>query len=182
MRMNRWLVVSSLVLAVLLVSARPAAAGMALGLDLNASKLVGSNTKGAGPGFGGNLRLGYELPIPVLNLQPGVLLRYNKWKYDSAGVSGNLTDVDGMVGGRVALGALLKLTGQAFVGYGQLKPGGGLSGDTVKGASVLVGVGLGIGLPVIQVGIHVDYNKLVADSDKSATQWIAGGADLTLTF
>ena len=156
-------------------SAGEAHAGMALGLDLNGSKMLGTAGEGLKTGFGANLRLGYALPIPLIDIQPGILLRYNKWPGDTVG---DVTDLDGMVGGRVALGALITPFAQLYMGYGRIKTDAG----SETGPSILLGAGLDIGLPVISVGVHVDYNRVKITDEKDPTHWMSVGVDGTLSF
>jgi hypothetical protein len=186
MKRTLWLG-SALVLPLLLWASRPAHAGTFVGVDANAAKIVGDGSEAFAVGYGGNIRAGWEVPIPVLTIQLGALFRYDQWAAATQGVSGTLKATDIMVGGRAGIGVLLKPWVGAYFGYGHLSSdiGGASAGD--GGSAILLGGGLDIALPIVAVGIHVDWNKDSVTFGNGSTQssangWVGAGANLTLSF
>ena len=172
-------------LALLALGPREARAGVFVGVDANASKLVGDGSDAFDLGYGGSVRGGYELPIPILTIQLGGLFRYNRWTLADPALNGTLTGTDFLVGGRAGVGAFLKPWAQFFIGYGHLSSEVMGQSASDSGTALLIGGGLDIALPVVSVGVHVDWNKDVIDTQgtqQSGGSWVAFGGNLTLSF
>ncbi len=187
--MKTLLLSTSVLLGALVLAPASARADIFVGVDVNAAKLVGDGSDAFNIGYGGSVRGGYALPIPILKIELGGLFRYNRWglaDMNGMAVDGSLTATDIMVGGRAGIAFLIKPWVQFFIGYGHLSAEAAGQSNGQGGTAVLIGGGLDlISVSVISLGVHVDWNKDVIDtmgSTQIGSSWVAFGGNLTLTF
>jgi hypothetical protein len=164
---------------------RPAQAGLALGADINASKLIGDGSDNFNVGYGFNARAGLALPVPLLTLEAGALFRYDHWTLSDSTVDGSLKAYDILFGGRLGVGALLKPWVGFYIGYGHLSADLAGTSHSDSGLALLIGGGLDVSLWILAVGVHLDWNRDSIDTgagSQIATDWISVGAHATLSF
>jgi hypothetical protein len=173
----------TMILLALLTFPSAASAGPKLGIDVDLSVPVSMN--GVKVGVGGALRGGYDIDLAIVHVMPEVGLGLNKLTGDV----GPLV-FRGFLGGRLGIGALVRLDvfghiGYANVSYTDRSTGGGRDG---YGTPVFdVGVALDVtALPDLDLGIHASYNAAfgktgTADAPQSP-QWLGLGAHIAFGF
>jgi hypothetical protein len=168
---------------VLLMLAVPddARADVLVGADAGAAIAIGDwSVDPGGPGFDARIRLGYELPVPVVRLVAEVLGGYTAFPADDAG-NAPQNALTGRAGARIGIGGVIGPMLYGHVGYTYLH--GEASDYDVTTAGMSYDAGLAVDftlLPLLNVGIHGGYNA-VTERDSSAT-WIDAGAHVELSF
>ena len=155
--------------------ATQARAGVAIGADLTLGVPLGGGVSDMlNLGYGFDARVGYQLSLVVLKIQPEVVFSYMGFGDDNDGSS----VYRGMVGGRAALGLGLMPFVYAHIGYGNFSTG--LS--ALGGSALTYDVGGGIDfslLPLLSLGISGGYNVIQTDEPMS---WFSLGAHAQLSF
>lgn len=166
-------------LSFLLVSA-PGSAAAAPKLSLDADVAVPVTPERVSSGFGGGLRLGYELNAVIVSLTPEVGADYH-------GMTGDLAPgvLRGFAGGRVMFGALVKPGVYGHVGYAHVSYGD-VNGIDIpsRGAPTFDG-GLALDLtflPKIDLGAHAGYTLVTRNDDGPANGYLVAGLHAALVF
>lgn len=151
-------------------------------IALEADFALPVSVNGAKPGAGGALRGGYDIDLALVHVMPEIGLGFHKLT-DSAGPS----VFRGFAGGRVGVGAGVRLDGFAHIGYGYLgtpaPPFGAV--DSSYGAPILdAGLALDFTLiPVVDLGLHGSYNTALTQNGVADTpRWIGLGAHVAFAF
>ncbi len=153
-----------------LALARPAHAGLAVGADVYGAKALGDGSDSISIGYGFNGRLGYTLPVPVVDLTPEILVGYTRFSPDTG--SGSIGVTRAMAGGRVGVGAGFKPFAYWHIGYAH--PAAESAGVELAADVLCTQVGGGLdftALPLLNLGIQVGYNYA---SEGDATLTTAG--------
>ena len=173
--MKKLLVIAS-TLTVLLFTSQ-AHAAFALGADLKLGMPMGggvSEMLEVGYGFDG--RVGYNLSLAMIEVQPELVFSY--MRFGNEGESGS-TIYRGMAGGRAGLGLGLMPFVYAHIGYGSFSSG--LSAF-VGGSARTYDIGGGLdftALPLINIGISAGYNIMKTDKP---VEWFDLGVHANIVF
>lgn len=166
--MTKTLAAAAAALLFAALAPREALAGFSIGAEAGPI-LVLDPPPDTGLGFGGAVRVGYTLGLPVLSITPELKVAYDRVPEDAA--------IRAMVGGRAEIGAIISPIVFAHIGYGRA----GSSDLAVTGAALDVGAGLLFTpLPILDVGVVVSYNRILVDPGK--IHWFFVGATANLGF
>ena len=160
-------------LAVLLWSASAAATTTVAG-DLDYAAPIDS-TANSGWGFG--IRLGQQLHLPLVVVNPELGFDYHSFSDDSSPRT-----YRGMAGLRVGIGEIFRVGPFAHIGVGRLS----LSGTPdLSHTAFTYDAGLFLDLtvlPLLDVGVHGAYNRIVSGDQGPAFQFATVGAHVALVF
>jgi hypothetical protein len=151
-----------------------------LGIDAEGAFALAPS--GVSSGFGGALRLGYELDAVVLSLTPEIGGSYHHF----SGVYAPDT-FRGFGGARLAVGALVRAgiyghAGYAHVAYDRAASAG-LPAATRSAPTFDGGLFLDLTvLPVIDLGLHAGYGIVAGNHEGDANQWLAAGGHVAFVF
>ncbi|WP_146645662.1 hypothetical protein [Labilithrix luteola] len=126
-------------------------------------------------GGGGALRFGYELDAVLLTITPEVAAGYYS-------LGGDLAPKmwDAVVGGRLAVGALVRAVLFGHFGYGHVKNN---NAPSRSAAAVDGGLALDLTvLPIIDIGVHAQYHLITGNSDGPANGWLGLGLHIQIAF
>jgi hypothetical protein len=167
------------------VAPQHAHAGPTLAGDLDVVAPVGSHYHEAGGGFG--IRLGEELHLPLIALNPEIGFEYASFAGDKPAADGPQV-YRGIVGARLGIGEVIRFGLLAHIGFGHLAldptPLQRLRGEGAHTA-VTYDVGLFLELtllPLLNVGLHAIYNNLQAKDNGDPLQWMQAGVHVALVF
>ena len=160
-----------------------ARAGVLLGVDLNLGLDTGDlpiDSGGIAPGA--SLRLGYELPLPVVRIIPEAQLGFSQFTEDD---QGNPTQsvLVGRAGVRVGIGGVIGPALYAHVGYARIDGEG--SDFVVQSSGLSYDAGLSVDftlLPIINLGVHGGINAIVDDGREKTFQWFDIGIHAEVNF
>lgn len=173
--------IAAAIATLVVATPRDADAKLLFGADAGVTVALGDwSVKPDGPGFEGRLRLGYQLPVPVIRIVPEILGSYATFPADDVG-NASQTGLSGRGGLRVGIGGLIGPALFAHVGYSRVH--GEASDYTVTTSGLSYDVGLSVDftlIPLLNIGVHGGYN-VVTEENKSA-QWIDAGVHVELVF
>lgn len=157
-----------------LLFATQARAGIAVAADLKLGVPLGGGLSDMlDIGYGIDGRLGYNLSLAVIEVQPELVVGY--MGFGDEGDGSKLWR--GMVGGRAALGLGLMPFVYAHIGYGSFSPGFG--GDSNSAVTYDVGGGLDFSIPIINIGISGGYNVMQTETEVT---WFDLGIHAQISF
>jgi hypothetical protein len=153
-----------------------------LAADLDLQVPVSVNGVSSGAGFG--IRLGQELHLPLLSINPEVGFTYASFSKDEPPKV-----YRGIAGLRVGIGELFRIGVAAHVGFGYVSwsPAFGESGRrdiSHSGFTYDAGLFLEfVALPLLNVGVHALYNHIASDSGQpDELRWMQIGLHATLVL
>lgn len=126
-------------------------------------------------GVGGMLRFGYELDAVLLTITPEVGVGYYALGGDLSPDMWNA-----VVGGRLAVGALVRAVLFGHFGYGHVK-----NEDAPSRSSASIDGGFALdftALPVIDIGAHAQYHLITGNDDGPANGWLGLGLHVQIAF
>jgi hypothetical protein len=151
---------------------RPAAAGPAIGADLDVAFPLHSRGDSGG-GFG--IRLGEELHVPLLVLTPEIGFTYHNFSGDFGPKI-----YRGIIGARLGIGEIVRPGAFVHVGLGHFVP---TYGDNQNAFTLDAGGFLDLTvIPFLDVGAHVAYNRVDADYGSGAYAFLTVGLHAALVF
>ena len=153
----------------------PARADFLVGLDVDG---VEPFEDGAAFGGGFGVRLGAQLHVPLLALTPELAFTYAQFG-DDYGPS----IYRGMIGGRVAIGEIIRIGVYGHIGLGSFNLD--LDDEDPSGSDVTYDLGLALDLtviPILNLGVHAAYNRFGEDDDRDSFEWLTTGAHVELVF
>jgi len=162
-------------LMVFALAPNPARADFMVGVDVDGVEPFES---GAAFGGGFGLRLGGQFHIPLLALTPELAFTYAKFGDDYGP-----TIYRGMIGGRVAIGEIIRVGVYGHIGLGRFELD--VQGDDPSGSDVTYDVGLTLDLtliPFLNLGVHAAYNSFGEDPEREAFEWLTTGAHVEFVF
>lgn len=184
----------ALALLALLLAPAAASAEVVLGLELSGNADPFSETVADGEvGAGIDGRLGVRMPTDGLQLEPEFVFGWHAFaerRLELAGVQSH-SAWRGLVGGRLGAGEILRPSFFAHVGAAWYEPsylmptfGGDVEVRPRQGAELVPAMDLGIALdlaaiPLLDIGVHATYNRLLLDD---ALDWIGLGAHVALVL
>ena len=166
------------VIALVTAASGRAHAGFEVGADIFGAKMVGDDTDSFGVGLGFAGRLGFKLPVPIVDLTPEVVGGFVRFGYGPLPIvyplvytmeDGSLSFVRLLIGGRASVGSGIKafacghagLVRSAFSAQGLAFGGNQTTGDISASAmSLAADVGGGVdmtALPTLTIGVHAGY-------------------------
>jgi hypothetical protein len=145
--------------------------------DLDLHVPVSINGVGTGGGFG--IRLGQELHLPLLSINPEIGFTYASFSKDEPPKI-----YRGIAGVRVGMGELLRIGVMAHVGFGYVSWEPKQRDVSHSGLTYDAGLFLEFtALPLLNIGVHAAYNRMAADEGQpSALQWMQLGLHATLVL
>jgi hypothetical protein len=154
-----------------------ARADTTIAADLDLHVPVSINGVGTGGGFG--IRLGQELHLPLVSINPEIGFTYASFSKDAPPKI-----YRGIAGLRVGVGELLRIGVMAHVGFGYV------SWEPKQGDASHSGLTYDAGLfleftaiPLLNIGVHAAYNRLAeGDNQPSTLQWMQLGLHATLVL
>jgi hypothetical protein len=158
------------------LSAAHASTTIAGDLDLQVPISINHVTTGAG--FG--IRLGQELHLPLVALNPEIGFTYATFSKDNSP-----TVYRGIAGVRLGFGELLRFGVLAHVGFGYADWKLDTQSLSHSGFTYDAGIFFEVtALPLLNVGVHAAYNHMAAkdDTQKDPLQWLQLGAHVTLVL
>ncbi len=180
MKIANLLLVAPCAVAASLLFASRAEAAPTLAADVDAAIPIDQN--GASTGFGGALRFGYQLRLPLIAVTPEVGLSYHFFGDDYGPKV-----FRGFAGGRLGIGEGIRPGVYAHVGFGSVSIGDVTVGNLViKGPShtssaLDAGIFLDFTLlPKFDLGVHAGYNTVQGDG--GALKWVSAGVHLAYMF
>jgi hypothetical protein len=176
-RLALFALIAGLSLCGLSLAPQHAHASTTVAADLDLHVPISVNGVSTGGGFG--IRVGQELHVPLLVLNPEIGFTYATFSDEAPKI------YRGIAGGRVGIGELFRVGVLGHVGFGHVsfdlpspRPD-----PSHSGFSFDVGGFLELtALPLLNVGIHVVYNRLAAKDDYEAIKWLSLGAHAALVF
>jgi hypothetical protein len=162
-------------LMVLALAPNPARADFMVGIDVDGVEPFES---GAAFGGGFGVRVGTQLHVPLLALTPELAFTYAQFGDDYGP-----TIYRGMIGGRVAIGEIIRVGLYGHIGLGRFALD--LDGDDPSGTDVTYDVGIALDftvLPILNLGVHAAYNSFGEDDDREAFEWMTTGAHVEFVF
>lgn len=162
--MHNRLVRQLIAFGTLLVTASPSRADTQIGADLDYARPINSDVDSGG-GFAA--RLGWQLHVPLLVLTPEGVFNYVRFSG-----SGGPSVYRGLGGVRLGLGEVLRPGVFGHAGVAQR------SADFTFDVGAFLDFTL---LPLLNVGVHVAYNRIRGGDDPSF-QWLTLGAHAELIF
>jgi hypothetical protein len=159
------------------LQAGSAHASTTIGADIDMHVPISVNDVNTGAGFG--IRLGQELHLPLISLNPEFAFYYASFTKDAPP-----TVYRGVAGGRVGIGELLRFGVLAHVGFGYVdwEP---LPDDySHTGLTYDAGIFLELtALPLLNVGVHATYNRIAsADNQPETLHWMSLGLHATVVL
>lgn len=146
--------------------------------DLDLQVPISINGVSTGGGFG--IRLGQELHLPLVALNPEIGFTYATFSKDDSP-----TIYRGIAGVRLGIGELLRFGVLAHVGFGYAN--WKLDRDNLSHSGFTYDAGLFFeitALPLLNVGVHAAYNHMAEknESQPDPLQWLQIGAHVTLVL
>jgi hypothetical protein len=178
----KWIGSALFVMAALASAPETAHASTTIAVDLDYDVPINADHVKSGGGFG--IRIGQELHLPLIVVNPEVGFTYAS--FDDPGPS----TYRGIVGLRAGIGELLRFGLTAHVGYGYANypadvniPGivnisADHGGFTFDGGLFLDFTAL----PLLNVGVHAAYNQIAGKDQIDPMRWIQLGAHAALVF
>lgn len=165
--------------------------GVFVGVDANGGFNVGE-LSADGLGLGANLRVGYDLPVPLLKLAPELQFNYMGFSLDledtqnvtDTAATANMRALSGRAGLRVGYSAIVGGALYAHVGYGTAMTRGDDIDVNQAGLSYDVGLAFDVSVPLVTFGLHGGFNSLLPSDapDADPINWIDVGLHVELKF
>jgi hypothetical protein len=135
-----------------------------------------------GVGFG--IRIGQELHVPLLAINPELGFTYHTFGTGSGNLSTNDPSVyRGIAGLRLGLGEIFRVGVSGHLGVGRLDANINLRDVSHTAFTWDMGLFLDLTvLPLLNVGVHTAYTKVASNDEKNALQWYTLGAHAALVF
>jgi hypothetical protein len=173
-----WLPQCLLVCAALLafsMAPTPARADILVGIDVDGVEPFNSDAA-----FGGGfaVRLGTQLHIPLLAITPELVFSYANF-----GEEYGPSIYRGMIGGRVAIGEIIRFGVYGHIGIGRFDLD--VEGQSPSGSDVSYDLGLALDftvIPFLNLGVHAAYNRFGESDDRDAFEWLTTGAHVEFVF
>jgi hypothetical protein len=169
-----------------LVAPPTARADTTIAGDLDIDVPVSTDYAKTGGGFG--IRIGQELHLPLIAINPEVGFAYASFADHNSdlGYSGP-TIYRGIAGLRLGVGELFRIGVLAHVGLGYISvdvPAALKLADPSHTAFTYdVGLFLDFtALPLLNIGVHAAYNRVAGKDNYEALQWMQLGAHAALVF
>jgi hypothetical protein len=142
--------------------------------DIDYAAPIDSN---ASSGWGFGVRLGQQFHVPLVAISPELGFTYHGFADDST-----LHVYRGIAGLRIGIGEIFRVGPFAHIGIGHLS----LSGpQDLSHTALTYDAGLFLDLtaiPLLHVGVHGAYNRVVSDDSGPAFQFATVGAHVALVF
>jgi hypothetical protein len=154
-----------------------ARADMTIGADLDMHVPISINNVNTGAGFG--VRLGTELHLPLVVLNPEFAFTYASFSKDQPP-----TVYRGVAGARLGFGELIRFGVMAHVGFGYVNWKPGPDNYSHSGLTYDIGIFLEFtALPLLNIGVHAAYNRMASDEGQpDPLQWLSVGLHATIVF
>jgi hypothetical protein len=146
--------------------------------DLDLQVPISINDVTTGGGFG--IRLGQELHLPLVVLNPEIGFTYATFSKDDSP-----TVYRGIAGVRLGIGELLRFGLLAHVGFGYANWKLDTHNLSHSGFTYDAGIFFEItALPLLNVGVHAAYNHMAEkdETQRDPLQWLTLGAHVTLVL
>lgn len=180
MKLANLLLVAPCAVAVSLLSASRAEASPTLAADVDVA--VPIDQTGASTGFGGALRFGYQIRLPLIAVTPEVGVAYHFFGDDFGPKA-----FRGFAGGRLGIGEGVRPGIYAHVGFGNVSIGevtvGSAKFPGVSHTSSALDAGVFLDftlLPKFDLGVHGGYNTIQGEA--GALKWITAGVHVAYIF
>jgi hypothetical protein len=168
------------------IAPRAARADTTIAGDLDFDVPVSTDYAKTGGGFG--IRIGQQLHLPMLVLNPEIGFAYASFadRQSDLGYSGP-TIYRGIAGVRLGVGELLRFGLLAHVGFGYVSVDvpAKLQLNDPSHTAFTYDIGLFLDftlLPLLDIGVHAAYNRVAGKDDLDALQWMQLGAHAALVF
>jgi hypothetical protein len=154
-----------------------AQASTTIGLDLDLQVPIEINNVSTGGGFG--IRLGQELHLPLISINPEFAFTYASFSKDEPP-----TVYRGVAGGRVGFGELMRFGVLAHIGFGYVNWDPGPRDWSHTGLTYDIGAFFEVtALPLLNIGVHAAYNRIAGHDDlDEILHWLTMGAHVTLVL
>jgi hypothetical protein len=171
------LLLCAVVLGAWTLQTSSAHASTTIGADVDLQVPLEINNISTGGGFG--IRLGQELHLPLIVLNPEFAFYYASFTKDAPPKI-----YRGVAGGRVGFGELIRFGVLAHVGFGYVNWEPAPDDYSHTGLTYDAGIFFEVtALPLLNIGIHGAYNRMTADDDQPGTlHWLQLGAHVTLVL
>ena len=154
-----------------------ARADMTIGADLDMHVPLSVNNVNTGAGFG--IRLGTELHLPLIVLNPEFGFNYASFSKDQPP-----TVYRGVAGLRLGIGELIRFGVYAHVGFGYVSWEPSPYNYNHSGLTYDAGIFLEFtALPLLNIGVHAGYARMASkDEQPDPLQWLSLGLHATIVF
>lgn len=175
--LQRMLVLVAAALCAWTLQTSTARAETTIGADLDMHVPLSINNVTTGAGFG--IRLGTELHLPLIALNPEFGFTYAEFSKDNPP-----TVYRAIAGARLGIGELIRFGVLAHVGFGYVNWKPAPDNYSHSGLTYDAGIFLEFtALPLLNVGVHGIYNRMAADDDQPQTlHWLSIGLHATIVF
>jgi hypothetical protein len=173
-RLHHGLLACAALIALALVP-NPARADFLVGVDVDG---VEPFEDGAAFGGGFGLRLGAQFHVPLIALTPELAFTYAKFGDDYGPAI-----YRGMIGGRAAIGEIIRIGVYGHIGLGSFDVD--VDDADPSGTDVTYDVGLALDftlIPFLNLGVHAAYNSFGEDDQRDAFEWLTTGAHVEFVF
>lgn len=173
----RTLLLFAAVLCTWTLQTSSAQASTTIGVDVDLHVPLEINNVSTGGGFG--IRIGQELHLPLISLNPEFAFYYAEFSKDAPPKV-----YRGVAGGRIGIGELVRFGVLAHVGFGYVNWEPAPDDYSHSGLTYDAGIFLEFtALPLLNVGVHGAYNRMTAKDDQPETlQWLQLGLHVTLVL
>jgi hypothetical protein len=185
-RRAAWPVACAALVSAWLLAPQAVHADTTIAGDLDFNVPVSSNYAQTGGGFG--IRLGQQLHLPLISLNPEIGFAYASFaqRRSSLGVSGP-TIYRGIAGLRLGVGEVLRFGLLAHVGYGYVSVDvpAAVKLDDPSHTAFTYDVGLFLdftALPLLNIGLHAAYNRVSGKERLDPLNWMQLGAHAALVL
>jgi hypothetical protein len=154
-----------------------AQASTTIGLDLDLQVPIEINNVSTGGGFG--IRLGQELHLPLISINPEFAFTYASFSKDDPPKV-----YRGVAGGRIGFGELIRFGVLAHIGFGYVNWEPAPDDWSHTGLTYDAGAFFEVtALPLLNIGVHAAYNRIAAaDEQEDILHWLSMGAHVTLVL
>lgn len=165
------------VLSTWTLQASAARADTTIGADLDLHVPLEINNVSTGGGFG--IRLGQELHLPLISINPEIGFTYASFSKDAPPKI-----YRGVAGIRIGMGELMRIGVLGHVGFGHVSWRPGDHDYDHTGLTYDLGLFLELtALPLLNIGMHGAYNRMATDDAQNETlHWLQLGVHATLVL
>ena len=181
-----WPLVGALLLGLCVLAPNIARADTTIAGDLDLDVPVSADYAKTGGGFG--IRIGQQLHLPLISLNPEIGFAYASFadRKSDIGVGGP-TIYRGIVGLRLGLGEILRFGVLAHVGYGYISVDvpASLKLDDPSHTAFTYDAGIFLdftALPLLNIGVHAAYNHVSGKGELEPLHWVQLGAHAALVL
>lgn len=174
---RRSLVLLAAALSVWTLQVSSAQASTTIGVDLDLHVPLKINQVDTGGGFG--IRLGQELHLPLVSINPEFAFTYAGFSKDDPPKM-----YRGVAGARLGFGELFRFGLLAHIGFGYVNWTPAPEDWSHTGLTYDAGIFLELtALPLLNIGLHGIYNRIAADEGQDETlHWLSVGGHLTFVL